>query len=187
MRLSVVFCFCSISFAGAAVADDEVKVVVEKVAGSETPVNVAEIVIDAPAEDIWKIITHCADYPKTMTKIAAAEELKREGDEATTFTTLCKVTADLPFPLPDLVSVSKAVHTVEPGVKYVRKWTFVSGDYEVNEGSWTLVVLEPAKTKVTYRLRARPKLAVPEGLLAGFTKDTLPGVLKNLREKTTKK
>jgi hypothetical protein len=183
MRCFVVVAVCFV--ASAAWADD-VKVVVEKVPGSDTPVNVAELVIDAPAEAIWKIVSRCADYPTTMVKIAAAKELKRYGDEKV-FTTVCQVTADLPFPLPDLTSVSKAVHNVEPGVKYTRTWTFVSGDYEINEGSWTLVVLDDQKTRVTYRLRARPKLAVPEGLLAVFTKDTLPAVMKNLQEKTKKK
>ncbi len=181
------FVFAFVSVAGAAVAED-ITVVVEPVKGSETPVNVASAVIDAPAEAVWKIVSHCADYPTTMVKIAAAEEQKREGDENSSFITVCKVTADLPFPLPDLVSVSRAVHTVEPGVKYVRAWKLISGDYEINEGSWTVVAIDDGKrSKVTYRLRAKPKLALPESMLAGFTKDTLPKVMKNLQETTKKK
>lgn len=188
MRASAVVAVVSACFFAGAAAADDIKVVVEPVKDSETPVNVATAVIDAPPEAVWKIVSHCADYPTTMVKIAAAEEQKREGDENSSFITVCKVTADLPFPLPDLTSVSRAVHTVEPGVKYVRAWKLVSGDYDINEGSWTVLAIDDGKrSKVTYRLRAKPKMMLPESMLAGFTKDTLPAVMKNLQEKTKKK
>ncbi|MDP2342478.1 MAG: SRPBCC family protein [Deltaproteobacteria bacterium] len=174
--------------AGPAFADDGIKVWTEKVAGSDIPFAIVEATIDAPPAAVWDIVSHCDGYVRHMPRVAESKELKREGDDNVAFTTTCRVVADLPFPLGDLTSVSKAVHTVEPGVKYVRKWTFLSGDYEVNEGSWTVVAVdEGKKTKATYRLRAKPKLALPDSMLASFQQQTLPDVIKKLREGTRKK
>ena len=121
----------------------------EPVKGSEIPFAVVEAVIDAPPERVWQIVSRCNDYVKHMPRIAASKELKREGD-GDAFTTTCQVTADLPFPLGDLTSVSKAVHGVErgpdgAGVKFTRRWTFLSGDYDLNEGSWTLLAVDDGK------------------------------------------
>lgn len=162
----------------------DIKITVEPVAGSETPFAVAEAVVDAQPEVVWEIVSHCNDYVKNMVKIAASKELERKGDESSSFTTLCEVTADLPFPLSDLVSVSRAVHTVEPGKSWQRKWAFVRGDYEINEGAWILKAIAGGeKTLVTYRLRAKPNIPLPASMLANFTKDTLPAVMKNLQAK----
>jgi hypothetical protein len=160
----------------------EPKVWSEKVAGSEIPFSVGEITIAAPAEVLWQIVSRCGDYKKTMVRIAASKELSRTGD-ALSFVTRCEVTADLPFPLSDLTSINKAEHTVEPGKKYLRKWALESGDYDINEGSWTLLVVDEKTTKALYRLRVKPKLPVPDGMLAGLQKDTLPKLLTNLRDR----
>jgi hypothetical protein len=179
--------------AGAAVADDDIKVTTEKVAGSDIPFASVDAVIDAPAAAVWAIVSHCNDYVKTMPRVAESKELKREGDDNSAFTTTCRVVADLPFPLPDLTSVSKAVHTVElgpegQGVKYTRTWKFVSGDYDINEGSWTILAVDGGKkTRAIYRLRAKPRLALPDGLLATFSQNTLPDMIRALREKTKQK
>jgi len=162
----------------------DIKITVEPVAGSETPFAVAEAVVDAQPEVVWEIVSRCNDYAKNMVKIAASKELERKGDESSSFTTLCEVTADLPFPLSDLVSVSRAVNTVVPGKSYQRKWTIVRGDYEINEGAWILKAIDDGqKTLVTYRLRAKPNIPLPASMLANFTRDTLPTVMKNLQAK----
>ncbi len=167
--------------AAAPAAADDVTLKSEAVAGSAIPFSIVEGVIDAPPDAVWAVVSRCGDYIKNMPRIAASQELSRTGDELS-FTTTCKVTADLPFPFSDLVSVSKAVHTVTPGEKYLRKWTFVSGDYEINEGSWTLVGLEGGKkTRATYRIRAKPNLPLPDGMIASFSKDTLPEVIRRVR------
>ena len=178
-----------LSAAPAAAGDDpSIKVWTDKVAGSDIPYASVEAVIDAPPAVVWEIVSRCNNYEKNMPRVAEAKELAREGDESSSFTTTCRVVADLPFPLGDLTSISKAVHTVEPGVKYVRKWSFVSGDYIMNEGSWTLVAVDDGKkTRATYRLRAKPKLALPDSMLASFQQQTLPDVIKKLRATTSTK
>jgi uncharacterized protein YndB with AHSA1/START domain len=168
-------------------ADDGIKVWTEPVAGSDTPWAFAEATIDAPPETVWALVSRCADYARRMPRIAASRELAREGTD-TAFTTTCEVTTDLPFPLSDLTSVNRAEHTVVPGERYVRQWRMVRGDYDFNEGSWTLTALDGGKrTKAAYRIRVRPKIALPDAMLASAQKGTLPDLMRSLRTHATKR
>jgi ribosome-associated toxin RatA of RatAB toxin-antitoxin module len=168
----------------AAAASDEIKTWTEP--GADAPTYVAEGVVHAPPARVWALVSKCADYVKNMPRVAASRELSREGDERTKFTTVCEVAFDAPFPFSDLVSVSRATMTVddEAGV-YTRTWTFLRGDYDVNDGSWRLVPVDGgAKTQVTYRIHAKPKLPLPDSLIATAQEQTLPQVIERLRERT---
>jgi ribosome-associated toxin RatA of RatAB toxin-antitoxin module len=164
-----------------AAAADDVKVWAEPVAGSDVPFSIVEASIDAPASVVWSIVSACNDYTKTMPSIAESKELSREGDPSSSFTTVCSVTADMPFPISDLTSVTRARHTVEVDKRYERRWTMLNGDYEYNEGSWTVVALTPMTSKATYRLRVRPKLPVPDSMLGTFQSGTMPKIMDGLR------
>jgi ribosome-associated toxin RatA of RatAB toxin-antitoxin module len=165
-------------------AADDIKVWSEKVAGSDVPWSIVEATIPAPAPLVWGIVSNCNDYKKNMPSIAGARELSRTGDPSSSFTTVCEVTADFPFPLSDLTSVSKAVHTVEPGKRYVRAWTMISGDYDYNEGSWTVVAVDDRTSRATYRLRVRPKMPVPDSMLGSFQAGTMPKIIEKLRARS---
>jgi hypothetical protein len=122
-----------------------------------------------------------------MPNIAASKELSRSGDESSKFTTVCEVTADVPFPFSDLTSVSQATMVVGPNGSYSRSWVLLRGDYEVNDGSWQLVPVDGgAKTKVTYRIHVKPKLPLPEWLIARSQQTTLPQVIQCMRDHTAK-
>ncbi len=165
-------------------AADDIKIWSEKVAGSDLPFAVVEAVVDAPPARVWELVSHCNNYVRTMPRIVESKELAREGSDLA-FTTTCRVVADLPFPLSDLTSVSKAVHVVEPDQLYMRKFSFVAGDYEINEGAWLLLAFDGGrKTKVNYRLRAKPKFPLPDAMLASFQQQALPDLIKRLRELT---
>ena len=173
--------------AGAALAEEDIKVSQQKFPDSDVPVNMVEAVVEAPAADVWAVVSRCADYSKTMPRIVKSKELSRTGDEARGGTVKCEVTAGLPFPLPDLTGITTAVHKVQPGVKYSREWTLVSGDYHLNHGSWTLLAIDGGrKTFVTYKIRVKPKIALPTALISSAQKGTLKDLILRLRE-TVKK
>lgn len=159
-----------------------VKVWTEKVAGSDVPYSVAEGVIDAPAAVVWSIVSDCNNYKTTMTNISSSQEISRAGDNV-----VCKVTADLPFPLPDLTSQTKAVHTIDVDKSYLRKWSLIEGDYNINEGSWSVVAIDATHCKASYRLRAQPKMPVPGSLLTTFQNTAMPRVINNIRTQSAKK
>jgi ribosome-associated toxin RatA of RatAB toxin-antitoxin module len=169
--------------AQSASAADGIKTWSEPVADSAISWSIVEATIDAPASMVWGIVSSCNDYQRTMPSIAKARELSREGDPSSSFTTVCEVTADLPFPMSDLTSVSKAVHTVEADKRYVRRWQMMRGDYEFNEGSWTVAATSPTQTLATYRIRVRPKMPVPDSMLGSFQAATLPKIIAHLRSR----
>ncbi len=166
-------------------AEDGIKVWSTPVAGSDVPWSAVEALIDAPADVVWQLVSNCDDYEANMPNIANAKELSRKGDVNSNFETVCEVTADLPFPLPDLTSVSRATHQVKPGTSYVRSWTMLKGDYDYNEGSWTIAAVNPRQSKATYKLRVRPKMPVPDSMLGTFQAGTMPKIIKGLRVKAS--
>jgi len=175
----------AVAIGRAAAAAGEIKTWTEPETGG-APTYCAEGVIDAPPAEVWKLVSKCADYVKNMPSISASKELSREGDESTKFTTVCEVTADVPFPFSDLTSVSRATLTVDAkSGNYAREWTLIRGDYEVNEGSWRLVPVDGgAKTKVTYRIHVKPKLALPDSMIRRTQETRLPQVIQYLRDRT---
>ncbi len=140
------------------------------------PASMARAVIDAPPEKVWPLVWDCSRFARTMPLIAESELV-----EHTANSTLCRVVTDLPFPLPDLTSVSRAVLEVEPGVRWRRTWKMVEGDYAVNQGSFTLLPWGAGKTLAVYQIAARPKVPVPDALLAKAQTDRLPEMMARLR------
>jgi polyketide cyclase/dehydrase/lipid transport protein len=159
-------------------ARGEIVVRAEAVEGSKLPRIVATGVVDAPPEQLWPLIDHCADYVRTMIHITGAAELSRVGTHV-----VCRLTVDLPFPFPDLTSTTEAEHTVVPGVRYERRWKLVEGDYDENSGAWILVPYDQAgrRTLVTYEMHAVPKIFVPSFLQRIAQRKSIPAMFEKLR------
>jgi ribosome-associated toxin RatA of RatAB toxin-antitoxin module len=134
-------------------------------------------VIDAPPERVWAVVSDCSNYKNTMPLIVESERLSLQGNVMT-----CRVVADVPFPMSDLVSVTRAELTSGPP-KWVRQWTLVSGDYDINEGSWVLEAYgsDGKKTLATYNMKVKPKTMLPEDFIANAQKARLPEIMKRLR------
>ena len=183
------FAFLVLLAAGSAFADDDdgLKVSQQKFPESDIPFNVVEGVVDAPPAEVWAVVSDCGKYAKTMPRIVKSTELSRAGDEKSLWTVKCQVTAHLPFPFSDLTGITLATHKVEAGVKYSREWTLVSGDYDVNHGSWTLVGIEEGKkTLVTYKIRVKPKINLPSSWITSAGKSTIKDVILRMRENVKK-
>lgn len=163
----------------ARLAAGEIIVSSKPVPGSEQHRSTVLAVIDAPPERVWRIISKCADYKRTMVRVSKSAELWKKGNVHR-----CKVTIDLPFPLSDLTATTDAVHTVIPGKKWERKWTLVEGDYAKNNGSWTLAPFSDSGTRtlVIYKIHADPDVPIPDGIRRAAQRKTLPNLIKHLRK-----
>lgn len=172
----------------APLAKGEIVVHINKVPGSSVDEAVASAVVDAPPEVVWSIVSDCANYKHTMPSILESAALKSEkptsadGPNAVEIR-FCRVVADLPFPFADLVSVTRGVMTIDPGKQWRRKWAFLEGDYNVNNGSWTVVPWgsDGKKSLATYSITADPKVPLPGPMLASIQQSKLPEVLSRLR------
>lgn len=158
----------------------EVIVTTRAIAGSSLPEVHAQGVIDAPPEKLWAILQDCGNYQKTMQRVARSKELSRAGNKV-----VCEVEIGLPFPLSNLVGVTEATHTVT-ATKWVRAWHLLRGDYEVNDGSWTLTRYndDPKRTLAEYKLHAIPKSNVPDAILKKGQRKAIPDLFQHLREIT---
>ena len=153
----------ALALPGAAAGDDDlpargtVEVKSFDVPGSSVPKIVARAVMDVPPRKVWQIVSDCAHYKEHMPRVAASELLKQEGNVYT-----CKVTVSMPFPLSDLTGITRAVHE-ESAAGMSRRWTLVSGDYKVNEGSWEVKPLDASgqSSLVIYTIHAEPNTRCP--------------------------
>ena len=139
-------------------------------------------VVDAPPEDIWAIISDCDKYVGVLPRVDKAKIVSRSGSTVT-----CDVTLGLPFPISDLRAVTEAEHTTGPP-SWKREWTLVEGDYEVNEGHWTLTRFQgdESRTLVVYSLNAVPKNRVPNRVQRRAQEGSMQDIIKSLREHTAK-
>ena len=134
--------------------------------------------IEAPPERVWAVIDDSAHYDKVLPRVKRSVEVSREGDVVHT-----RQTIEMPFPLKDLTSLTRAVHTVEPGKRYRREWTLVEGDYKRNAGSWTLVPVEDndQRTLVRYELDVVPKIRIPQRVQHAAQERAMPGLIEAIR------
>lgn len=145
---------------------------------------VSEGVVDAPPERVWALIEKCDGYAGTMPRIAASSELARQETPKGTVVR-CRVTADMPFPIPDLTSTTEARHTVGGG-RYERAWTLIEGDYHTNAGRWVLTPFadDQTRTLARYELALEPKMPAPKSLVESAQSRTIPKMYESLRTHT---
>ena len=159
--------------------EGEVFIKTYPVAKSDLPRLVAEGLFDVPVQRVWALIYDCATYSKVMPSIKESKNLgKVNGNKVR-----CQLTVDLPWPMDDLTSVTDTRLIEEPKKgRYQRIWNLVSGDYTINEGSWTLESRHNGKyTYLRYEVRVEPKTSVPGFLKRAAQKSKIPGMFKKLR------
>lgn len=147
--------------------------------GDAVPTFRARARIDAPPALVWDLVSHCAGYATLMPRVVSSKELSRVGNRVE-----CAVTVDLPFPLPELASVTVAHHREDAAAgRYERTWSLLRGDYETNEGAWLVEPLDGgARTLATYRVRAKPTLPVPASFASLFQAGPLADSMGAVRD-----
>lgn len=160
----------------------EVIVETEPIPGSSLPRVRLQAMIAAPPARVWALINNTGDYTRTMPAVKRVQELSREpeGDKERV---RVRLTVGMPFPLRDLTSVTTALHTVVPGELYERAWRLESGDYEANEGAWTLTPFDgdAGRTLVRYNVYAVPRMRIPGPIQQLAQKKALPKLIEHLR------
>jgi ribosome-associated toxin RatA of RatAB toxin-antitoxin module len=162
---------------------DAGKILVTSIAipGSAEPEHVVRAVVESTPRSVWKVVSDCAHYKDHLPHIAASAELSRAGNTVT-----CQVTVALPFPASNLTAVTEAVHDERSdGMK--RSWKLVRGDYEFNDGSWTIESYRGgAASLVTYRLHVKPKSFVPAFIRNAAQDKALPEMMQRVRAEAAK-
>src|SRR5690606_17626449 len=107
---------------------------------------------------VWPVIVDCGAYKNFLPRLAESELLEQKGD-----TQRCRTLLDSPWPVKDLETYSKVKLTVEPGRRWVRSWTLEKGDFDRNDGAWTLTPFDEkgTRTLVVYEAATQPHTSVP--------------------------
>ncbi|MFO0749687.1 MAG: SRPBCC family protein [Myxococcota bacterium] len=156
----------------------EVRVHAEPVAGSRWPRLVTRAILAAPAEAAWALVADVERWAEYMPRVREARPLPPDGATLRT-----RMTLAMPFPLPDLTAVVRALHYIEPGVRYAREWTLESGDYTANDGSWVLVphAGDAGRSLLTYRIHAAPTMPLPRFVQVAAQERAMPGLVAAMR------
>jgi len=151
------------------------------VSGSVFPAVNAMAVVEAPIDRVWEVVRDCGNLSRLTTTIASSRRLSLKGRKSR-----CQVTVDMPLMRP-LVSVTNEVDEPRRGSKRVHRWTLTRGDYDRNEGSWTLMPFDDAgkRTLVVYRNHIEPRVSVPAALYRGMYRKRVRGLLQGVRRLST--
>jgi ribosome-associated toxin RatA of RatAB toxin-antitoxin module len=164
----------------AALGRGKVLVSSHKVPGAKTPKLLVKAVVEAPPAKAWAVIDGASRYQEFMPRVKSSVELSREGDSVRT-----RLTVGMPFPLKDLTGITVGDHSVEEGVRYSRAWTLESGDYERNDGCWTLTPFQGdvKRTLVIYELHVEPKIRIPKRIAAAVQEKAMPQLIQAVRDR----
>ena len=148
------------------------------VKGSDLPESTMKAVVDTEPAKVWAFLERCENYKKHFPRTKSSKELSRKGNVI-----ICRVEVDMPWPMDDLWSETRAVHTIKRDY-FQRKWQLIKGTYTKNSGSWTIVPFDKdgKRSLVTYKMHAEPTTSVPKWMQRKASKSTLPDLIEALRK-----
>lgn len=130
------------------------------------------IVINAPMDKIYALITDYASYKDFIPEVRAVQILERNGEEATV-----QYEAEI---------IKKIKYTLRHSGSPPNRltWSFVKGEFmKDNKGSWELVDQGGGKTLVTYNIEIGLGPLVPKSIVDTLTATSLPKLLENFKRK----
>ena len=131
------------------------------------------IIIDAPPEQIWTVLTDCQRAPDYVPGLKSCEILERSPDgrwEIRRHVNNSKL-------LPKITSEFRNDFTYPHKVAFTR----TGGDLITNQGEWLLSPIEgTAKTLVTYNCTLAAKTVIPDSMIRKSIRKKTPKVLRAL-------
>lgn len=130
------------------------------------------IVINAPPEKLFDIITQYEKYPEFLSEVKKIRVLERKDNTV-------KVQYE--------VDVIKTIHytiLVKEERPQRMSWTFVEGEVmKDNKGSWVLEPDGQGRTKATYTVELALGPLVPKAIVNGLAEKSLPGMLEAFKRR----
>jgi ribosome-associated toxin RatA of RatAB toxin-antitoxin module len=150
-----------------------------RVPGSDAGAGWAVGVIDAPPEQVFRVVADVARYREFTPRMVASTIVSGGGDRYRFYYKL-----QMPWPLSDHECTTDNVHEVDrPGRRFTRRWTLVSGTFHHNEGAWAVRPWGKGQSLLTYSVVLLPKSAAPRAVLDYVTRIALPGGVKTFRRR----
>lgn len=143
--------------------------------GAQTQHIGAAILVEAPPEVIWRVLTDCAGAPAFIPGLKRCRVLEHAADGSQE---LIEREVKYSFVMPTVHSVVRA--------DYQPPWRIdfhhISGDLKDEDGSWVLERAAGSEaTRVEYRLDVDPGFWVPHALVRHSVRKEMPAALQAMR------
>jgi coenzyme Q-binding protein COQ10 len=130
------------------------------------------IVINAPVEKCYSIISDYERYPEFLPEVKKIRTANRRGNEV-----------DVHYEAEIVKVIKYAVHIREEKPTRVS-WTFIDGEFmKNNQGGWVLEATPDGKTKATYNIEVEVGMLVPKTVLNVLVDSQLPKLLENFKKR----
>lgn len=131
-----------------------------------------EIVIDAPIERVYAVITDYERYPEFLPENQSVTVLKREGSSVT-----------VRFEVEMVMRVEYTLAITEEPPHSVQ-WALVDARMlSENQGGWQLEALSENQTRAVYTLEVALARAIPAAVSERLTGRALPRTLQRFKER----
>jgi ribosome-associated toxin RatA of RatAB toxin-antitoxin module len=130
------------------------------------------IVINAPPDKCFDVITDYERYPEFLPEVKKTRTLNRRGNEC-----------DVQYEAEVVKRIKYTVHLKEERPTRVS-WTYIDGDFmRDNTGGWVLEDLGDGKTKATYTVEITLGPLVPKSIINALVDTSLPKLLENFKKR----
>lgn len=140
---------------------------------------VARIIIPAPLEVVWTVITDYEKLPEFIPDMKLSKVIERKDSE-----TILRQQGESRFLMFDF-NVEVIIKLIEQRYHNI-KFNLVSGDFDYFEGEWKTESIGDKKTMLIYTLLAHPKFYAPKWVVRYMMKRDIPVRLKALRGRVLK-
>ena len=134
------------------------------------------VTMNVGIDKIWKSITNYEKYPEYLSDAKEVKVLSRGAGKAEVQYSIELMGKQINYTL---------AHD-ESGAPNAMKWDLSQSEFfKLNHGTWELKSVGPEQTEVTYAIEVEFKIPVPNFLLSGIIKSTLPKTMEDF-EKSAK-
>lgn len=124
------------------------------------------IVINAPPEKVFDVITQYERYPEFLPEVKETRTVNRKGN-----------TVDVHYKVDVMKTVRYSIRVVEERPTRMS-WTFIEGEMmKDNKGSWVLEPEGEGKTRATYTVEMALGALVPKAIVNALVETSLPKML----------
>jgi coenzyme Q-binding protein COQ10 len=130
------------------------------------------IVINAPIEKVFGIISDYERYPEFLKEVKRIKTSNRKGNEV-----------DVHYEAEIVKVIKYTLHLKEEKPTKVS-WTFIEGEFmKDNKGGWTLEATPDGKTKATYNIEVTVGMLVPKTIVNALVDTQLPLMLEAFKKR----
>ncbi|WP_164018808.1 type II toxin-antitoxin system RatA family toxin [Pyxidicoccus trucidator] len=130
------------------------------------------IVINAPVEKVFDVITQYDRYPEFLPEVKEVRAANRQGN-----------TLELHYKVDVVKTIRYSIRVTEERPKRMA-WSFIEGEMmKDNKGSWVLEPEGEGKTRATYNVEMALGLLVPKAVVNALVDTSLPKMLEAFKRR----